>query len=109
MAAATMPATSSSRMTSASMATALPPAASMPRTVATLSSALSPAQATAAPSLAKRSAVARPMPEPAPVTTAVLPSSLMCLCSPSWPAQDSPPPRGLRGLTPVPASRYAGP
>ena len=105
MAAFTMPATSSSCMTSASIATALPPAFSIARTVATLSSALRPAQATAAPSLAKRSAVARPMPEPAPVTTAVLPSSLICLRPPSWPAQDSPAARGLRGLTPRPASR----
>ena len=44
-----------------------------PATVTMASSAIS-RQATAPPSAARRRAVARPMPEPAPVTTATVPA-----------------------------------
>src|ERR1700679_2763077 len=73
---------STSRLTSALFDTSIWLAmASCPlaRTSAAVCSALSPdtsAQTTAAPSAAKRRAAARPMPEPAPVTIAILLSSL---------------------------------
>lgn len=64
--------------TSAGLVTS-PTIGSMPLPFAAVSSSVflwGPTTATRAPSLAKRSAIAWPMPRPPPVTSAVLPSSL---------------------------------
>src|SRR5262245_19127579 len=67
-----MRAVSAPRLTSAVMASASAPSArTSPATVSARSVALS-TTATLAPSPAKRSTVARPMPEPPPVTNATL-------------------------------------
>src|SRR3954470_22957971 len=58
------------------MAIASPPAAVMPRTVSRARSAARSTHATRAPSAASRRAVAQPIPEPAPVTSATLPCIL---------------------------------
>ena len=63
--------------TSAPTGTAVPPASSMSRTVCLARSTSRSAQTTRAPSSAKRSAEARPTPDPAPVMTVFLPSSLI--------------------------------
>ena len=66
---------SAASATSAAHGTATAPCDSI---IATVSSTLGPrtsAATTCAPSAAKRSALARPMPDPAPVTMAILPSS----------------------------------
>ena len=61
--------------TSASTATASPPAATIPATVSRSRSGCRPAATTRAPALGEQTAVARPMPVPAPVTIAVLPAT----------------------------------
>ncbi len=75
---ATTPATAFSSVTSQRSAMARPPApaASSLISAATVSmaSAATSRQATAPPSAARRRAVARPMPEPAPVTSATRPA-----------------------------------
>jgi len=58
-------------------ASARPPAASIARAVSSTRARRCPDTVTAAPSRARRSAIARPMPEPAPVTIAAFPASLM--------------------------------
>src|SRR5215212_6972268 len=58
--------------TSASTAIAVPPASSIPLTTDSARSPCRSATTTVAPSWAKSSAVARPIPEPPPVTTATL-------------------------------------
>src|SRR5262249_42618559 len=79
-------ATSGSSETSARTDVAVPPAAFTSATVSSARSASMSAQTTRAPSPAKRSAPARPTPEPAPVTTATFPSSSTisdpCGCEP---------------------------
>ena len=74
----TAPATASSAVTSHSSAMARPPASVASRLIsaatASTASAARSRQATAAPSAARRRAVARPMPDPAPVTTATRPA-----------------------------------
>ena len=62
------------------MPDATPPSARIASTVSFVFAAR-PTTSTAAPSLAKRIALARPMPLPPPVTTARLPSSRLMLCS----------------------------
>ena len=62
--------------TSTIIAVASPPAALISRTVASAVSPLMSVTQTCAPSLAKRKAIARPMPTPAPVITAILSLSL---------------------------------
>src|SRR5689334_4988141 len=57
-------------------ATAVPFARSISATTCSSGSLRRPATATRAPSAASMSAVARPMPVPAPVTSAILPSSV---------------------------------
>ena len=74
-AAATMAATDASSLTSASWAEAVPPRAVIRSTVSAAPSGLMSATTTRTPSVASRSALARPMPEPDPVTIATLPSS----------------------------------
>ncbi len=61
---------------SAPTATALPPAPAISAAVSLAASAAMSTSATAAPSRANNSAAARPIPDPAPVTTATLPASL---------------------------------
>src|SRR5215472_13610660 len=56
--------------------TARPPAVSISRSVRSIRSASRPPTATAAPSRAKRTAIARPIPLDAPVTSAFLPCKL---------------------------------
>lgn len=69
--------------TSPVTASALPPRSSISRTVSSSGSLRRPATTTRAPSSAKASAIARPMPEPAPVTRAVLPvKRLLVMISP---------------------------
>src|SRR6478672_3303617 len=76
----TCPASAASRRTSsvldrsAAMNRALPPAFSISLTVLAPRSALRPCTITSAPSRASSSAIARPLPAVAPVTSAVLPS-----------------------------------
>ena len=69
-------ATSCSLVMSAFTASAVPPFATIDAETAAAPAASRSAQTTAAPSSAKRSAVSRPMPDAAPVTTAFLPASL---------------------------------
>src|SRR4051812_18070204 len=66
--------TSASEPTSPGSAVAVPPAASIAATVAAARSASMSLTPTRAPSDAKRSATARPMPWPAPVTRTQAPS-----------------------------------
>ena len=68
--------TSSSFETSARMNVAAPPSASISRATAAPLSSCQSDTTTLAPSRANSSALARPMPEPPPVTIAVLPGSL---------------------------------
>jgi hypothetical protein len=74
---ATMASTEAASATSTSMATAWPPPSLMAATVSSALRRRTSATATAAPSAAKRIALAAPMPEPAPVTIAILFSSSM--------------------------------
>src|SRR5664280_13906 len=69
--------------TSSAWATALPPAASIARATSSAVPPLRSATWTLAPCRASRSAVARPMPEPPPVTTATLPCRLGSLLTAS--------------------------
>src|SRR5579863_8944137 len=64
----TMPRQSASRLTSAATASASPPSPSIIATVALASASFRSTTTTRPPSLAKSWAVARPIPEPAPVT-----------------------------------------
>src|SRR3984957_21203932 len=68
---------SSELETSARIAIASPPAVVIRRTVSSAPATLRSTTATLAPSRAKSTAVARPMPEPAPVMSATLFFSLM--------------------------------
>src|SRR5216683_3773505 len=68
-------ATSASTPTSPASACPTPPAASMACATSWSGSGLRPNRATRAPSRAKQSATARPMPVPPPATSATLPSS----------------------------------
>src|SRR5215472_5797397 len=83
-----MLATSASSVTSPAIAIDCPPAELINATVASMPSLERSDTATRAPSLATASAVARPMPDPPPVTNATLPSSMpamttsLCLSSP---------------------------
>src|SRR5215475_16173120 len=70
-------ATSASLPTSPLTAMAMPPALAMAVTVSASGSDRRPKTTTCAPSLAKSSAVARPMPVPPPATMATLPSSAL--------------------------------
>ena len=75
-AACTAPSTSAVRVTSATMARALPPRRlAAPSTAGASRSSIT----TRAPSASSRSLIARPMPRPAPVTSAVRPSSRLML------------------------------
>lgn len=77
--------TAGSSLTSATAYRALPPSASMSPTVSFKVSSVRPATVTSAPSAAGARAVARPMPEPPPVTSAILPANCRvraCLPSP---------------------------
>src|ERR1700729_715238 len=73
--------TCSRSATLATMGSAVPPEAAISPAVSLAASALRSTTATAAPSRANRTAAARPMPDPAPVTTAVLPASLPVIAS----------------------------
>src|SRR6266545_60886 len=73
--------TCSRSATLAATASAVPPEAAICSAASLAASALRSTTATAAPSRANRAAAARPMPEPAPVTTAVLPASLPVIVS----------------------------
>ncbi len=66
---------SDARLTSARMARAWPPASSIAWAVALAASSRTSTTATRAPSRAKRSAEARPIPDPAPVISATRLSS----------------------------------
>src|SRR5829696_1359296 len=66
---------SSELATSATSGSALPPARSMSAAASRISDSVWLRTPTRAPSRAKRTAVARPMPDPAPVTSATLPSN----------------------------------
>ena len=68
--------TEASSATSATWPTARPPAASISFATASAPAPFTSATTTAAPSRASSSAVARPMPDAAPVTIATLPASL---------------------------------
>src|ERR1700730_3488401 len=63
----------SASVTSTRIAAARPPALSIIRTVSRAPASLRSAASTEAPSAARRTAVARPIPDPPPVMTAVLP------------------------------------
>lgn len=78
--------TSSERDTSAVNAAAVPPSFPIRATVSSSGAAVRPAATTEAPSAAKASATARPMPEPAPVTRTVLPVKrvVMMMTPPSF-------------------------
>src|SRR5712691_655289 len=82
-------AVATSRSTSASLATspltalAWPPDLAMVSTTSASGSGRRPKTTTRAPSLAKRMAVARPIPVPAPVTIATLPSSVAIVVAPA--------------------------
>src|SRR5438094_338079 len=65
---------SARRLTSAWTKHAMPPACAMARTTASASASCTSARTRRAPCCAKRRALARPMPLPAPVMTAALPS-----------------------------------
>src|SRR5580693_8150521 len=73
--------TCSRSATLATTGSAEPPEAAISPAVSLAASALRSTTATAAPSRANRTAAARPMPDPAPVTTAVLPASLPVIAS----------------------------
>ena len=73
---ATIAATSASRLTSPPMAIAWPPAALISPTVPAALSSVRSATATRAPSRLMATAVARPIPDAPPVTSAVLPSRM---------------------------------
>src|ERR1700733_13355284 len=73
--------TCSRSATLATTGSAVPPEAAISPAVSLAASALRSTTATAAPSRANRTAAARPMPDPAPVTTAVLPASLPVIAS----------------------------
>ena len=72
---ATIAATWSSSLTSASMASARPPSSVMARATRSASAPRMSSTRTDAPSAAKSCAVASPMPDPPPVTIATLPST----------------------------------
>jgi hypothetical protein len=91
-AAATTCSTTAGSLRSPVTATAVPPAASISATTALAVSALTSATTTLAPSPANRSAAARPMPEPAPVTTTLLFSNPLPPMPTSAPAVLLPPP-----------------
>src|SRR6185295_16204371 len=76
-----MRSTSALRPTSATTAVAAPPAVRISSAVRSPRCAFSSATQTLAPSRAKRSAMPRPMPWPAPVTSATLPASRPSECS----------------------------
>ena len=69
--------TESRSTTSTSKARAVPPSAPMALAVAWTSGPVRASKATFAPSLACASAISRPIPRPAPVTTAILPASFI--------------------------------
>ncbi len=94
-----------SSATSASIATPVRPSAAISLTTACAASASISATATAAPSRARRSAVARPMPRPAPVTSAVLPMKRLMLQIPSRVSDRAEPRRGRPGRSGPPAAR----
>src|SRR5215475_444637 len=71
----TAPSTSGSRVTSVRAKRALPPAAAIFCTVSRPPASSRSQTSTRAPSLAKSSAVARPIPDAAPVTSALFPST----------------------------------
>ncbi|MNL44871.1 hypothetical protein D3C87_1674730 [compost metagenome] len=71
-----------SSVTSATLALALPPAFSISAAVASTSSRVRLITTTAAPSRASFNAVALPIPDPAPVTSATLPSRNVIARSP---------------------------
>src|SRR5712692_2421953 len=73
-AAATAPSTAAASLTSAECVHALPPAAAISCAAWSSGSRRRPISITSAPSAANRSAIARPIPCPAPVTTTVRPS-----------------------------------
>src|SRR5438552_3098413 len=75
----TMRLTSSSMATSPTAASACPPAFSTSATVSSAALSLMSHTTTRAPSPAKRTAASRPIPIPAPVISAILPSSLMLM------------------------------
>src|SRR6266545_5755493 len=74
--------TSAASATLARIATARPPVATILAVVSSAASARRSTTATAAPSSANSSAAARPMPEPAPVTSATRPSNLPVMIRP---------------------------
>src|SRR5262245_66034681 len=83
------------------MATARAPVPALPVAVASAGAPSMSTQATAAPSAARRWATARPMPEPAPVTNAVLPSKRGSITVPRsvhrWFGQHAPEPHEADG------------
>src|SRR5882762_5974786 len=82
-AAATSRSTSASLETSPLTALAWPPDLAMASTTSASGSGRRPKTTTRAPSLAKRMAAARPIPVPAPVTIATLPSSVAIVVAPA--------------------------
>jgi len=70
---------SADRVTSTRTAAARPPAFSIAATVSADPASFTSATTIAAPSLASRCAVARPIPDPAPVIIATLPSMFIAL------------------------------
>ena len=78
---ATTRSTSSRRPTSATSASASPPAARISCAVRSARCSFSSATHTRAPARANRSAIPRPMPWPAPVTSAALPASRSIECA----------------------------
>jgi hypothetical protein len=73
--------------TSASNATPVPPPLAIEATVSSAASSWMSTTATAAPWDASRSAVARPMPEPAPVIIAIFPEWSKLMTLPPSPAE----------------------
>ena len=82
-AAATMPSTADLDATSATTATAVPPAAVIASTTSSARAGSTSFTATLAPSAANRSATARPMPWPAPVTSTLCPANRPLIEAPS--------------------------
>src|SRR6266478_7167375 len=102
----TMRLTSSSMATSPTAASACPPAFSTSATVSSAALSLMSHTTTRAPSPAKRTAASRPIPIPAPVISAILPSSLMLmlcrrLLSPPHPALSPSGGEGSRSPSPL--------
>src|SRR5712692_8787063 len=101
-------ATSASLPTSPFTAAAAPPALTMASTVSASGSGRRPKTTTRAPSLAKSSAVARPMPVPPPAMSATLPSSAATAIAPAKALHRTPRALGLARRAPRRAEVHQG-